>query len=326
MQTLFDKIDEDGDGMLSQTEVEHAMCHRKKHLDLKPAIVLRAFAKADVNQDGYIHREEFYLFLRMISYFSNLYRVFDLMDTNHDRHLSRDEFAQAATLLGVQDPQTVFDEMDEHYLGYIVFDDFCLWMAEHQAKTMQHSDAMDIEEQEEEEDEKTKDRATEPLPVSSVVAEEEAKGVSPEQATPVEDPVPPVEAPTSHDEEGELSYSAAEPLEKASIPDSQEPVVVESPSATTEEEAFEDRLKTALTEPNEDDMQELFDEIDEDGDGHLSVKEVEHAICYRKQDTFALKPTIVLRAFEKAYVNQDGTIGRDEFFIFLRMITYFDNL
>ena len=134
MQALFDEIDDNGDGKLSMTEVEHAICHRKKKFNLKPAIVLRAFEKADSNKDGYVYREEFFMFLNMITYFNNLYQVFTLMDTNKDRHLSKEEFLNAADILNVPNPEAVFEQMDEHMLGYIVFDDFCLWMAEHQVK------------------------------------------------------------------------------------------------------------------------------------------------------------------------------------------------
>ena len=132
MQALFDEIDKNGDGRLSRKEVEDAICDRKQQFNLKPAVVLRAFQKADSNQDGFIRREEFFILLKMITYYNNLYKVFSLMDTNKDRHLSKEEVVDAADILGIENPETVFEEMDEHLLGYIVFDDFCLWMAEHQ--------------------------------------------------------------------------------------------------------------------------------------------------------------------------------------------------
>ncbi|KAL7566794.1 hypothetical protein ACA910_019385 [Epithemia clementina (nom. ined.)] len=137
MEALFVEMDKNGDGKLSLKEVEKAMFQRlAPQFDLKPAIVLRAFQTADLNGNGHVDKEEFFVFLRLIRYFDNLYYVFSLMDTDGDRHLSRQEFCNAADILGVQgDPHAVFEEMDEHLLGYIIFDDFCIWMAEHRATT-----------------------------------------------------------------------------------------------------------------------------------------------------------------------------------------------
>uniref|UniRef100_A0A7S3P055 EF-hand domain-containing protein n=1 Tax=Amphora coffeiformis TaxID=265554 RepID=A0A7S3P055_9STRA len=73
-----------------------------------------------------------------MTYFTNLLSIFDEVDTNKDRRLSRQEFLAAADVLEVDDPDAVFSEMkagnsSSGNEGYIVFDEFCLWMAEKRA-------------------------------------------------------------------------------------------------------------------------------------------------------------------------------------------------
>ncbi|KAL7562272.1 hypothetical protein ACA910_004074 [Epithemia clementina (nom. ined.)] len=121
------------DGKLSCKDVEDTMFQRKaKALNLKPTIVFRAFQKADVHSQGWVERSKFGAFIQLIAYFPHLYQVFTSLDTDHDRHLTKSEFVQAATLSQLPNLEQVFDEITrEHYLGYIVFDDFCWYMAEH---------------------------------------------------------------------------------------------------------------------------------------------------------------------------------------------------
>ena len=130
IQVIFDEIDQNQDGLLSLPEVEKAMIQRKTEFDLKPTIVLRAFQKTDTDSDGKITREEFFQFIRLISYFKNLSNVFDAMDTDRNRRLSKTEFFMASKVLEIDDPDAIFQDMDENKGGYIVFDEFCIWMAE----------------------------------------------------------------------------------------------------------------------------------------------------------------------------------------------------
>lgn len=133
IQALFEDVDRNGDGTLTMREVEKAIIQRKSQFDLKPTIVMRAFQKADSDNDGKISREEFFSFVKFITYYKNLHAVFSSMDKDGDRRLSKTEFMNAADVLCVDDPETVFVEMDENKGGYIVFDEFCIWMAEKRA-------------------------------------------------------------------------------------------------------------------------------------------------------------------------------------------------
>ncbi|KAL7566790.1 hypothetical protein ACA910_019382 [Epithemia clementina (nom. ined.)] len=132
MEFLFETVDKNGDGTLSLTEVEKAMFQRvAPQFDLKPAIVFRAFHKADLDGNGKIDKDEFFVFVRMLAYFDNMRFVFSKLDSDGDRQLSQQEFMEAADVLDIEDPERVFEEMDGNILGYIVFDDFCAWMAKH---------------------------------------------------------------------------------------------------------------------------------------------------------------------------------------------------
>mmetsp|Transcript_8541 Transcript_8541/g.11274 ORF Transcript_8541/g.11274 Transcript_8541/m.11274 type:complete len:425 (+) Transcript_8541:183-1457(+) len=130
LQALFNSIDGNGDGQISMKEVEKAILQRKTEFKLKPAVVMQAFEKADANGDGYIGKDEFFMFMRFITYFQNLWEVFALMDTNGDRQLSKDEFKNAAAILNLENPDQVWEEMDTFHDSYIVFDEFCMWMAD----------------------------------------------------------------------------------------------------------------------------------------------------------------------------------------------------
>ena len=136
MKLLFAQIDQNDDGRLSRQEVETTILRdQSRRAHLKPAVVLRAFQKADVNGNDSIDQEEFHLFLRLVTYYNNLYQVFTLIDTNGDRRLSKTEFLQAVAILQVTNPEQVFTEMDVNGLGYLVFDEFCFWMAELQVES-----------------------------------------------------------------------------------------------------------------------------------------------------------------------------------------------
>ena len=132
IQAMFEEIDRNGDGKLTMPEVEKAIIQRKAQFkDMKPTVVMRAFQKADTDNDGIIRRDEFFTFVRFITYFQNLSKVFDALDTDKNRRLNQQEFVRAAQVLQIDgDPETVFREMDENKGGYIVFDEFCIWMAE----------------------------------------------------------------------------------------------------------------------------------------------------------------------------------------------------
>lgn len=135
IQAIFEEVDRNGDGSLSLQEVEKAVIQRKEQFRLSPTIIMRAFQKTDANGNGSISRGEFFHFIRCINYFQNLLLIFEEIDKDGNRRLSREEFVQAAHILNVDSShaEEVFEEMDENNGGYVVFDEFCLWMADKRA-------------------------------------------------------------------------------------------------------------------------------------------------------------------------------------------------
>ena len=57
--------------------------------------------KTDANGNGVISRGEFNQFVRCINYFQNLLSIFEEMDKDGNRRLSREEFVRAAHVLNV---------------------------------------------------------------------------------------------------------------------------------------------------------------------------------------------------------------------------------
>ena len=128
---IFDLIDKNNDDILTLPEVEAAMIQRKSPLlDVKPAVLIRAFHRADADGDGRLGRFEFGQFLKFLAYYANLQRVFDAYDTEGDRRLDHTEFLKAAVALNIQNADHVFDLLSKNTNGHVVFDEFCLWMAE----------------------------------------------------------------------------------------------------------------------------------------------------------------------------------------------------
>lgn len=139
---LWSKFDYNGNGMLSLAELDKAVMDLWPELNHKPAI-MRAYKAADQRQqqqasegggnvaDGFIQKKEFRFFLTFVHYYNELWTRFASADADSDRRLSRSEFAEAATALGVEeaDVDRVFDEIDTNRGGVVLFDEFCTWLA-----------------------------------------------------------------------------------------------------------------------------------------------------------------------------------------------------
>jgi Ca2+-binding EF-hand superfamily protein len=143
---LWSKFDYNGNGMLSLAELDKAVMDLWPELNHKPAI-MRAYKAADQQQqasgeggggkvaDGFIQKKEFRFFLTFVHFYNELWTRFSSADADADRRLSRSEFAEAASALGVEeaDVNRVFDEIDTNRGGVVLFDEFCTWLAERNA-------------------------------------------------------------------------------------------------------------------------------------------------------------------------------------------------
>jgi len=125
---LFDSLDPNSNGRLSLAELDKGIIQCYPQFNNKPAI-MAAYKAADRNGDGFIRRSEFGFFLRFIQYYNNLWHVFEGVDTDGDRRITKEEFEAAQLELNGNDAAQVFDEMDKNGGGKVLFGELCQWMA-----------------------------------------------------------------------------------------------------------------------------------------------------------------------------------------------------
>ena len=129
---LFERLDFNGNGMLSLAELDKACVEIWPKFNNKPAI-MRAYKAADANNSGFISRKEFTLFLRFLVRFNELWNVFTQIDSNGDRRLNCEEFITGAKLLRLDkspvELRAIFNEMDTNRGGVVLFDEFCHYIA-----------------------------------------------------------------------------------------------------------------------------------------------------------------------------------------------------
>jgi Ca2+-binding EF-hand superfamily protein len=131
---IWERVDYNGNGLLSLAELDKAVVEIWPNLNHKPAI-MRAYKAADKNDDGFIKKNEFRFFVRFIHYYNELWTKFESIDDDGDRRLTKSEFQQAATMVGLDDPDAVFEEIDSNDGGVVLFDEFCSWMAKRENNT-----------------------------------------------------------------------------------------------------------------------------------------------------------------------------------------------
>jgi Ca2+-binding EF-hand superfamily protein len=132
---LFRRWDYNGSGALSFAEIDKAVVERYPHFDHKPSLT-RAYRAADVNGDGVIKLREFHLLLKYLVYFTDLWDIFDAIDTTHDHRLSYSEFLEAAEKLRLD---ATAEELEQEFIamdmrdgggGFVPFDEFSRWCAQ----------------------------------------------------------------------------------------------------------------------------------------------------------------------------------------------------
>ena len=82
--------------------------------------------------------------------------------------------------------------------------------------------------------------------------------------------------------------------------------------------------RTPLSEPSKQERDALFKRMDYNGNGFLSLAEIDKAVLELWPD-FDHKPAL-MRAYKAADVSGDGLIGRREFRLLLRHLSYFNEL
>lgn len=127
LMDLFDRIDVNGNGILSLAELDKYITEQRPEWNRKPAI-MRAYRATDRDNDGYICRSEFPFFCSYIVYFNKFWDGFAAIDEDSDRRISKDEFMKISSYLdGDLNAEQVFEEMDINGGGYVLFDEFCAY-------------------------------------------------------------------------------------------------------------------------------------------------------------------------------------------------------
>jgi Ca2+-binding EF-hand superfamily protein len=72
--------------------------------------------------------------LLYIHYYNLLWEKFASLDDDGDRRLTKEEFHEASQVAGLDDPDAAFEAMDGNSGGYVLFDEFCAWMAKRDAE------------------------------------------------------------------------------------------------------------------------------------------------------------------------------------------------
>eukprot|EP01043_Picozoa_sp_COSAG02_P001260 COSAG02_NODE_26_length_51927_cov_61.213881_25_plen_741_part_00 len=140
---LFDSWDTNGNGALSLAEIDAAVVDRWPHFNHKPSL-MRAYRAADVNGDGFIKRREFHLLLEYLIYFTDLWDLFDAVDTTHDHRLNFSEFHAAAEKLRLNATE---EELEQAFItmdmrnggqGFVLFEEFSKWCAHRHINAEHH--------------------------------------------------------------------------------------------------------------------------------------------------------------------------------------------
>jgi len=135
---LFSRFDYNGNGILSLAELDRAIIESMpEYAHDKPAI-MRAYKAADTSKDGFINFNEFKLFMKLLKQYHEYSNLFSKLDVDHDKRVSLSEFIKGHNLVGItiddHNAKTEFQKIDTNNGGYILFDEFCIYMAKKTAK------------------------------------------------------------------------------------------------------------------------------------------------------------------------------------------------
>ena len=134
-------IDVNGNGYLSLAEIDKGMrdvVQLPQLFETKP-VLMRAFmaAKNKVKSksqygDDYVTKGEYRWLLQYMRMYFEYWVAFDAIDTDDDRRIGMDEFAQGVEQMSkwgidMSDPAAQWAECDSNGGGKILFDEFCEW-------------------------------------------------------------------------------------------------------------------------------------------------------------------------------------------------------
>jgi len=133
LRSLWDRLDFNGNNIVSLAEIDKLVVEAYPLLNHKPAL-MRAYKKTikDGNKDDWVQKKEFKALLGNLFYFNKIYWIFDQVDGD-DRRLTFDEFKKCLTLCGsnmsTAQARQEFSRVDKNGGGIILFDEFCAYFA-----------------------------------------------------------------------------------------------------------------------------------------------------------------------------------------------------
>eukprot|EP01065_Artemidia_motanka_P040122 TRINITY_DN4974_c1_g3_i5.p1 TRINITY_DN4974_c1_g3~~TRINITY_DN4974_c1_g3_i5.p1 ORF type:complete len:546 (+),score=178.43 TRINITY_DN4974_c1_g3_i5:53-1690(+) len=259
-KALFGRLDPNGNGMLSLAELDRGVVMLWPDFNNKPAI-MRAYKAADINGTGFIGKREFKYFLKYLQYYTDLFRQFSAVDTSRDRRVTLQEMRDASGTVGIPkaDIESAFRAMDRNRGGFVLFDEFAMWMAKHKV-----------------------DKELGPL-----LARAQGNAASYHSA-----------ASRGSSRTSRSSRASAKVTKRKKIP--------------------------ALPYPTPQDRKKLFERLDPNGNGTLSLAELDKGVV-ELWPQFNHKPAI-MRAYKAADTSGNGWIGKREFKHFLKYIVHFVEL
>ncbi|CAF4746627.1 unnamed protein product [Rotaria socialis] len=133
---LFQRFD-NGNGILSLAEIDRAVIHWYPEFGTNRQAMIRAYKAADWDGSGFIELKEFQRLIDLLYYYNRLSDLFGQLDTNKDKRISFIEFKKGYKLVGQSNiPENhireEFNRIDTNHGGYILFDEFCIYMAKKQ--------------------------------------------------------------------------------------------------------------------------------------------------------------------------------------------------
>ena len=124
IQESFEILDYNGNGLVSLAEVDKFIVERYPMYDNKP-VLLRSMNAADMDNDGFITKDEYRLLFQYIYQYDKYWHHFENIDKDGDRRISRQEFNDLAFSVFGSVDEKMFDVLDKNKGGYILFKEWC---------------------------------------------------------------------------------------------------------------------------------------------------------------------------------------------------------
>jgi Ca2+-binding EF-hand superfamily protein len=123
----FDKMwnvfDYNGNGICSLAEIDRAVLMVLPSISKHKPAIMRAYKTADLDQNGYISRTEFRHMTKLLSYYNDLFLLFQKMDSDNDRRVGFEEFKKGAKKISLIISEgklsEEFDRMDRNGGGVV---------------------------------------------------------------------------------------------------------------------------------------------------------------------------------------------------------------